>query len=186
MRRETINQSLSPKSPKIGNQQMTSQHFTFSTNNGTGTGPSGKLNISPPILNSDVLQRRESLVKPTWQNVVPGQVPSSTLQNINGYGNGYQQVHISSNKQTKQQPAIPMQQVHQQNLVDNMVIATQNPEFEDPINSNGMNSMIDGNQMMPGSPRLSLKNNRKQVELYDIFGKVKILHNPFVWLMYLF
>lgn len=36
----------------------------------------------------EVYQRRESLVKPTWHNVFPGQVPADTLQKLNKMGNG--------------------------------------------------------------------------------------------------
>lgn len=36
----------------------------------------------------EVYQRRESLVKPTWHNVCPGQVPAETLEKLNKMGNG--------------------------------------------------------------------------------------------------
>lgn len=36
----------------------------------------------------EVYQRRESLVKPTWHNVCPGQVPAETLDKLNKMGNG--------------------------------------------------------------------------------------------------
>lgn len=32
-------------------------------------------------------QRRESLVKPTWQNICPGQVPADTLEKLKKMGN---------------------------------------------------------------------------------------------------
>lgn len=35
-------------------------------------------------------QRRESLVKPTWQNVCPGEVPFDTLEKLNALNNGEQ------------------------------------------------------------------------------------------------
>lgn len=36
----------------------------------------------------EVYQRRESLVKPTWHNVCPGQVSAETLDKLNKMGNG--------------------------------------------------------------------------------------------------
>lgn len=36
-------------------------------------------------------QRRESIVKPTWQNVCPGEVPYDTLEKLNQLSNGQQQ-----------------------------------------------------------------------------------------------
>lgn len=36
----------------------------------------------------EAYQRRESLVKPTWHNVCPGQVPAETLEKLNKMGNG--------------------------------------------------------------------------------------------------
>lgn len=35
-------------------------------------------------------QRRESLVKPTWQNVCPGEVPFDTLEKLSSLSNGEQ------------------------------------------------------------------------------------------------
>lgn len=36
----------------------------------------------------ELYQRRESLVKPTWHNVCPGQVPADTLEKLKKMGNG--------------------------------------------------------------------------------------------------
>lgn len=50
------------------------------------------------------MQRRESIVKPTWQNVCPGEVPYDTLEKLNQLSNGeqqtillHQQVNLSEN-----------------------------------------------------------------------------------------
>lgn len=65
--------------------------------------------------------RRESLVKPTWHNVCPGQVPADTLEKLNQLG---------------QDTTYP---IHKDN--NNKAVGT---------------------------------NHRRQVELFDIFGKVNI------------
>lgn len=39
---------------------------------------------APPQAGTPILQRRESLVKPTWQNVCPGEISPSTLEKVNG------------------------------------------------------------------------------------------------------
>lgn len=72
--------------------------------------------------------RRESLVKPTWHNVCPGQVPPETLEKLNQLGHT----------------------VHE----------TTYPILKD--NNNKINNKIVGNTQ------------RRQVELFDIFGKVNI------------
>lgn len=43
----------------------------------------------------EVYQRRESLVKPTWHNVCPGQVPAETLDKLNKMGNGSHHEHYT-------------------------------------------------------------------------------------------
>lgn len=74
--------------------------------------------------------RRESLVKPTWCNVVPGQVPKETLEKLNQLGHSvhdttYPIVKDNNNKITK---------------------------------------------------KIYVSNQRRQVELFDIFGKVNEFH----------
>ncbi|CAD7081909.1 unnamed protein product [Hermetia illucens] len=65
------------------------------------------------------LQRRESLVKPTWQNVCPGQVSPKTLERVNGIEEGLHELTVNNNH-----------------------------------------------------AKADIKKTRKQVELFDIFGKV--------------
>lgn len=72
--------------------------------------------------------RRESLVKPTWPTVVPGQVPSSALSSIGGLNNG----------------------LH---------------DIDSTINGSSLTTINTGNQ--------KIINSRREVELYDIFCKVK-------------
>ncbi|XP_037906995.1 ras-related protein Rab-37-like isoform X2 [Hermetia illucens] len=68
------------------------------------------------------LQRRESLVKPTWQNVCPGQVSPKTLERVNGIEEGLHELTVNNNH-----------------------------------------------------AKADIKKTRKQVELFDIFGKNKIV-----------
>lgn len=72
----------------------------------------------------DVQPRRESLVKPTWHNVCPGQVPPDTLEKLNQLGH------------SEHESTYPI-------LKDN-------------------NNKI----------KIAVNNQRRQVELFDIFGKV--------------
>lgn len=51
-------------------------------------------------------QRRESLVKPTWQNVVPGEVPFETLEKLNELSNG-EQNSILQQQQVKLKLMLP-------------------------------------------------------------------------------
>lgn len=50
---------------------------------------------------SPIPQRRESLVKPTWQNVCPGEVPFETLEKLNQLSNGEQQSILQQQQVTK-------------------------------------------------------------------------------------
>lgn len=52
---------------------------------------------SPPSTGVQMLQRRESLVKPTWQNVCPGEISPSTLEKVNGIENKIQDIVQQSN-----------------------------------------------------------------------------------------
>lgn len=45
------------------------------------------------------MHRRESLVKPTWQNVCPGEVPYDTLEKLNQLSNGDQQTILLHHQQ---------------------------------------------------------------------------------------
>lgn len=44
----------------------------------------------------EVYQRRESLVKPTWHNVAPGQVPADTLDKLKKMNNGAHEHYANS------------------------------------------------------------------------------------------
>lgn len=44
----------------------------------------------------EMYQRRESLVKPTWHNVAPGQVPADTLEKLKKMGNGGHHEHYAN------------------------------------------------------------------------------------------
>lgn len=87
--------------------------------------------------------RRESLVKPTWPTVAPGQVPPSALSNI---GNG---LDLTSQQH---------QQHHQQHH-----------HSQQQQSTNGNNSSIIG----LNSKLIAASNQKKEVELFDLFGKVK-------------
>lgn len=52
---------------------------------------------APPPNGTPSLQRRESLVKPTWQNVCPGEISPSTLEKVNGIENKIHDIVQQSN-----------------------------------------------------------------------------------------
>lgn len=99
------------------------------------------------------LQRRESLVKPTWHNVCPGQVPHDTLEKLN---------KLSSNEQRQ------YQQLNQYDVALSGSGAGTSSSFDGNslvnIGSNSNNQIV---SKVVGK-------QRRQVELYDIFGKVKL------------
>ncbi|XP_055707785.1 ras-related protein Rab-37 isoform X1 [Phlebotomus papatasi] len=84
------------------------------------------------------VQRRESLVKPTWQNVNPGQVSPSTLNATFAAGMG-----------------------------DGVGFGTQN---QPPLEVANMN-----NNAITSGKQPSIQQQRREVELYDIFSKVMLL-----------
>lgn len=88
------------------------------------------------------MKRRESLVKPTWHNVCPGEVPADTLEKLNKLTNGERH------------------QLHQLNQHDSILM--------------GDDANPTGNGAGAGSLVGKMGAHRKQVELYDIFGKVNI------------
>lgn len=120
--------------------------FGNGSNNGGAAGP---LRSPPPA----ELQRRESLVKPTWANISPGQVPSSAFdelvnsanngaQDIDGYGNGGGGVGGGTTGQVEGEPQSEL------GMLSNKLLA-----------KNGLNQ----------------RQKKREVELYDIFGKVRML-----------
>lgn len=74
--------------------------------------------------------RRESLVKPTWHTMCPGQVPPDTLEKLNQLGHSEHD--------------------------------TTYPILKD--NHNKINNKV-----------IVINNQRRQVELFDIFGKVNVM-----------
>lgn len=52
---------------------------------------------APPLTGTPLLQRRQSLVKPTWQNVCPGEISPSTLEKVNGIENKIHDIVQHSN-----------------------------------------------------------------------------------------
>lgn len=117
------------------------------TNNGGGAGAS-PMRSPPPA----ELQRRESLVKPTWANISPGQVPSSTFDELvssannnghhdrggGGVGNGGGSGGTGFGFQEGETQS-------ELGMLSNKLLA-----------KNGLNQ----------------RQKRREVELYDIFGKV--------------
>lgn len=91
---------------------------------------------------SPALNRRESLVKPTWHNVCPGEVPADTLEKLNKLTNGERH------------------QLHQLNQHDSILMG------DDAAGANGNGAGAVG--PLIGKTGAA----RKQVELFDIFGKV--------------
>lgn len=86
------------------------------------------------------VQRRESLVKPTWQNVNPGQVSPSTLNATFAAG-----------------------------MSDGVGFGTQN---QPPLEVANMN-----NNAITSGKQPSIQQQRREVELYDIFSKVHNITN---------
>lgn len=50
-------------------------------------GPSDMSKNSSVVSSTDSYKRRESLVKPTWQNICPGQVSADTMEKLKKMGN---------------------------------------------------------------------------------------------------
>lgn len=91
------------------------------------------------------MQRRESLVKPTWHNVCPGDVPADTFEKLNKLSNGERN------------------QLNQLNQYE----GSGSPKAGDELaacGSNNNNAIVN---------KASIAAQRRQVDLYDIFGKVK-------------
>lgn len=66
-------------------------NFNQSSHNAQKMLPNRQQPCSPHHSPKPQEQRRESLVKPTWQNVCPGEVPFDTLEQLNKLSNGGQQ-----------------------------------------------------------------------------------------------
>lgn len=103
---------------------------------------------------SPALKRRESLVKPTWHNVCPGEVPADTLEKLNKLSNGERH------------------QLQQLNQHDAILMGDDAAANGSNGNSNGAGTAGGGTVSGPMVGKTGIP--RKQVELYDIFGKVNI------------
>lgn len=113
--------------------------------NGAGapsTSPGGPMRSPPPA----ELQRRESLVKPTWANISPGQVPSTTFDELVNSANGAAALHQDL-KEGYGGSAVVESDTQQSELgmLSNKLLA-----------KNGLNQ----------------RQKKREVELFDIFGKV--------------
>lgn len=121
---------------------------------------------SPPPVE---LQRRESLVKPTWASINPGQMPTSTLDEL--VSNTINNNNNNTNHANDNGPG-------------NSVLAGNNGggigHELDPTN-NGEH----GSELGMLTSKLLAKNGsgqtqkKREVELYDIFGKVRSTHSWF-------
>lgn len=149
--------------------------------------PSPQIQQSPQIQ----MQRRESLVKPTWQNVCPGEVPIDTLEKLNQLSNGEQTQILQQYNQPLQQYQRQQQQHHQLNHTNCESPATSTTNtLQEKINKigdftagiqannhghstsstggNGGLININDNQIL-----LQASKQRRQVDLFDIGGKVR-------------
>lgn len=106
------------------------------SNGGTNGGSSGPMRSPPPA----ELQRRESLVKPTWANISPGQVPSTTFDEL---------VNNAINTGSAVQQDVGA------GMIGGTVGETQS-ELGMLMAKNGLNQ----------------RQKKREVEMYDIFGKV--------------
>lgn len=135
--------------------------FPYLTNHNSPSNGAKNPNVlqhqSNNVPGSPAMQRRESLVKPTWHNVCPGEVPADTLEKLNKLTNGERhQLHqLNSN----QHDGAPLN--------------------DDTTNANGGNGgggsgagSANANPVAGG--KAAAGHQRRQVELYDIFGKVCI------------
>lgn len=103
---------------------------------GTNGGSSGPMRSPPPA----ELQRRESLVKPTWANISPGQVPSTTFDEL-----------VNN--------AINTGSAMQQDVGGGMIGGTEG-ETQSELG------------MLMAKNGLNQRQKKREVEMYDIFGKV--------------
>lgn len=121
--------------------QSNSKASGYGNGGGANGGSASPMRSPPPA----ELQRRESLVKPTWANISPGQVPSSTFDELvssahnngqhDGGGGGPQNGYAEGEPQSEL------------GMLSNKLLA-----------KNGLNQ----------------RQKRREVELYDIFGKVRM------------
>lgn len=121
--------------------------FSYVTNHNSPQNYPKQANSLQQQLNSPgspaLSQRRESLVKPTWHNVCPGQVPPDTLEKLNKLTNGERHQLQQLNQHEGAQKA--------------------------GSDGNGAN-VAAGNNNNPLVAQAGCQ--RRQVELFDIFGKV--------------
>lgn len=124
----------------------------------TGTGAGRKPSLVTSVSNASPT-RRESLVKPTWQHITPGQLPPKTLDKINGIASddsdddGYPKrrpsVIVHQRQQSmSQQPLLPdymsPSQLYRDHLQQPMQaqIQTQSQQQQQPQIGNGFSSRL--------------------------------------------
>lgn len=142
------------------------------------------------------LQRRESLVKPTWQNVCPGEVPFDTLEKLNKLSNGEQQQILQQYNQPLQQYQQQLHQQQQHHYQQNNYINEQPPSDPNSVHSNGKFGDATAGHLVNSSGHstssIGPNNNnqitskagnkqRRQVDLFDIAGKVKLSIYFMIW-----
>lgn len=141
----TTSQYLHNRSSVRGSSSSSSSHEQQSQNGvGHGNGNTGPMRSPPPT----ELQRRESLVKPTWANISPGQVPSTTFDELVNNA-------INSGNASMQQDS------------GGNGAGTNNVAEGDTQSELGMLS----NKLLAKNG-LNQRQKKREVELYDIFGKV--------------
>lgn len=135
-----------------------SNHQFGRTNSGAGgQGKRDSLSDAQPT-HSPELQRRESLVKPTWQNISPGQVPAVTLQRLRKMSSGDDAAHGQAFAANPSKPA--QQQQQQQPLLAN----------------GGRTGAYAANNRLISATTIMKRVQRD--EPFDVFGKVVYRLNP--------
>lgn len=117
------------------------------------------------------LQRRESLVKPTWHNVSPGQVPHDTLDKLNKLSNGEQhqilQQYTTHYETTANGGCGLGASIESSTTIGRSTVDVGG----NVVNTTGTNN---NNQIVSKV----MGKQRRQVELFDLFGKVCV----YMWL----
>lgn len=134
-------------------------------------------------LNSPDSKRRESLVKPTWQNIGPGQVPVVTLERLRKMSSHDDDQQQQQQKQPQQQQHYQkhyQQHQHQQKQPNQQQYQRQSSIVVVKDGGDGGGSSREGNRSqgnVTNSRRVSsttlIKGTAPQTdEVFDVFGKV--------------
>ncbi|XP_031638389.1 ras-related protein Rab-37 [Contarinia nasturtii] len=142
--------------------------------------------------NSPQLQnyRRESLVKPTWQNVCPGEVPFDTLEKLNKLCEGEKQSILMQQQKFRQQT---QQQCHYQAKAQNIEsslltsvsghtsyrdggIDSDADTSDDMVNWSGLSNNVSTSGTSNSKQFISKAGRqRHQTDAFDFVGKVMLL-----------